>query len=208
MLLQLDQLQKVLDGFPYFFSLAMSDLETVADISLDIHLREQRVRLKDHSHPTLPGREFSNVFAMKYDLAGVGLLQAGNDPENRRLTASGGTEQDESFTFGNMEIDVLEYTRLTETLADSDDTGSDRRRTSVQAGCCWLISDHGLFRSHWNPLIDIKPVACKEQYAENQKREKRQHNRDGIRRFNLAFVEFRKNVEWSGLRASGKIARD
>ena len=66
---------------------------------------------------------------MKYDFAGVGLFQTGNDSQNRRLAAARGAQQNQRFTFGNIKGDVFEHTRLAKALADTNHTRGHRRRT-------------------------------------------------------------------------------
>lgn len=66
MLLKLDQFQQLLYRFSNLLSFASSDLETVANVPLDIHLWKQRIRLEDHANPALARRQFSNIFPVKY----------------------------------------------------------------------------------------------------------------------------------------------
>ena len=192
MLLKLDQLQQVLYRFSNLLSFASSDLETVANVPLDIHLWEQRIRLEDHANPALARRQFGNIFPVKYHLARVGLLQAAMIlrivvlPLRRPLANKRFTSATSKVTFSSTEV--------FQSVADTHHTSGNRNRTPIRIERRWLLFDHGYFGFHGNPLIHIKPIAGKKQYAKNQEREQRQHDGDGIRGFDLAFVELSVNV--------------
>jgi hypothetical protein len=43
-------------------------------------------------------------------------------------------------------------------------------------------------------LVSVHPIARKEEHAKNEKRKQSQHYRNGIGRFDLAFIELCKDV--------------
>src|SRR6476661_3142115 len=56
--------------------------------------------------------------------------------------------------------------------------------------------------------INVQPVAREKQHTEDQERKQREDDRDRVRRFDLAFVELRENVERRSLCSSGEISGD
>src|SRR3954465_8360575 len=58
------------------------------------------------------------------------------------------------------------------------------------------------------PSVDVEPITREKQHAEDQERKEREHDRDRVRRLDLSFVEFRKDVERGCLGASREVAGD
>src|SRR5918999_1330569 len=54
--------------------------------------------------------------------------------------------------------------------------------------------------------VNVEPITCKEEHAEDQEREEREHDRDRVRSFDLSFVERRKDVERGCLRSSREVS--
>src|SRR5262249_4112820 len=62
------------------------------------HVREEAVRLEHHAHVAAVGRQARDVLAVDDDRAGVGAVEAGDEPEGGRLPAPGRAEQREGLT--------------------------------------------------------------------------------------------------------------
>ena len=69
-----------------------------------------------------------------------------------------------------------------------------------------MFRDQCLFRFHDYASVNVEPVTREKQHAEYQERKQCQHDRDRVRRFDLAFVELCEDVERRGLCASGEIS--
>ena len=77
------------------------------DVAVDGQVRIERVALEDHRDPPLPRREPVDEDAADPDLAGRGLLEPGDHPENCRLAGAGGTEQHEELAVAALEVDAV-----------------------------------------------------------------------------------------------------
>ena len=80
------------------------DLQAVADIVGNAHVRKKRVGLKYHADVTLLDRHRCHVFAIeRYPAAGIGQLEPCDNPQHGRLAATGRPEQNQRFAAGNVE---------------------------------------------------------------------------------------------------------
>jgi hypothetical protein len=77
---------------PFLFRDA-ADLQTVGDITGDVHVRKQRVVLKHHADFPLVGRDVVHPLAADQDLAAVRAQESRGQIEQRGLAAAGGAEQ-------------------------------------------------------------------------------------------------------------------
>ncbi len=66
--------------------------ERDGDVLVRRHVRVERVALEDHGDVAGPRIEIRDPLAADEDVARVGVLQSGDQPEQRRLAASGGPE--------------------------------------------------------------------------------------------------------------------
>src|ERR1700726_446724 len=88
-------------------------------------MRPDRVGLKNHSHVALLRRhEHAAIgryehLVVKRDLAGIRLLEAGNDAQGRRLAATARSEQRENLAAMDVERDVVKGTERIELLGDA-----------------------------------------------------------------------------------------
>src|SRR5713226_730595 len=69
-------------------------------------MRVERVALKDHGDAAFARRQIVDQAAANEDLAGSRLLEAGDHPQQRRLTGTGGAEEDEELALPALQVDV------------------------------------------------------------------------------------------------------
>jgi hypothetical protein len=74
-----------------------------SDIVVNGEMRKQSVRLKDSVNGTFVGRQAEEIFAIKNQAAGVGLVEAGDEPEQRGFAAARGAEKREEFAGSDVE---------------------------------------------------------------------------------------------------------
>ena len=86
----------------------------------DRHVAEQGIVLEDETDLAAAHVAAGHVFVVELDrpAAGVGLLQSGDDPQERRLARSGRAEQGHQFARFHGQADVLEGVEGAEGLAD------------------------------------------------------------------------------------------
>ena len=84
-----------------------------------------------------------DVLAADTDAAAVGMVEAGDQPQQRRLAAAGGAEKREELARPDVEVDVLEHVVVA--VGEVDAPRSGRRRlgaaSRLAASCPWY---HGL----------------------------------------------------------------
>jgi hypothetical protein len=117
------------------------ELERVGDVLEHGHVRPDRVGLEDHPevalvgrHEVPPGRGRHHPIAQG-DLARVGLLEAGHEPQRGGLAAAAGAEQGEDLAAPDRQRNGIHRRRLAEPLADAVER-EDR------------LADAGRLRSH------------------------------------------------------------
>ena len=115
------------------------------------HVAEERVVLEDETdlRDRRRGRLVTSS-SVKQDAtaARIGLLQAGDDAQQRRLARAGRAEQRDQLAAGNVEADVVEREEGPNDLADVAGLRCSSRQPSLRpqalVGCAPL--DHGLQR--------------------------------------------------------------
>ena len=93
--------------------------QPVADVALDVHVREQGVALEDRVDVAPVGRHVDDVAARDLDAAAVGADEAADDPHRRRLAAAARPEHGEELAGADLERQVVERHRLAVALADA-----------------------------------------------------------------------------------------
>ena len=90
---------------------------------------EERVVLEDRVHVTVVRRLARHVLAAEEDLAGVGLLEARDHAQGRRLARARGPEHREELAAGDLEVDMVDGDDVAVGLPDADaaDVGDGRR---------------------------------------------------------------------------------
>ena len=115
---ELDELERLARAL---LALALSDLallQAVGDVVEDRHVREERVLLEDGVHVALVGRRARDVAAADQDLALVGLLEAGDHPQRRRLAAAARPEQRQELALVDAQVDRVHRDERAEPLRD------------------------------------------------------------------------------------------
>ena len=83
-------------------------LEAVADVLADRHVREERVVLEDGVDVARVRRLPGDVLAAERDPARVGLLEAGDHAQRRRLAGARRAEQREELARGDCQVDAVD----------------------------------------------------------------------------------------------------
>src|SRR5205814_7349775 len=83
------------------------DLEPVADVVGNRHVREERVVLEHGVGLAGVWRQRGDVAPAELDAAGVGTFETGDEPQQRRLARPGGSEQREELALVHLEIDAV-----------------------------------------------------------------------------------------------------
>src|SRR6185503_21349593 len=99
----------------------LADLEAEGHVLAHGEVLEGRVMLEDEADPPLLRGETRRVLAEDEDVALVGLLEAGDHAEERRLAASARAEQGRQRAASNGNRDVVEGGELTEALGHPPD---------------------------------------------------------------------------------------
>ena len=73
-----DELEQVVDALAPVGAVLAADLQAELDVLRRRHVREERVRLEDHPHVALVGRDARHVLAVDDDRAGVRAVEAGD----------------------------------------------------------------------------------------------------------------------------------
>ena len=93
-------------------------LEGEGDVAAHAHVRIERVGLEHHGEPALRRADLGDVLAVDQDLAGGHVLEAGDQPQERRLAAARGADEDGELAVLDVEIDAVDDVDGAERLAD------------------------------------------------------------------------------------------
>ena len=93
-------------------------LEAEGEVLPDAHVRVERVGLEDHGELALGRRHLGHVCAVDEDVAAADLLEAGDHPEQRRLAAAGGADEDDELAVVDLEVDAVDHLGGAEALHD------------------------------------------------------------------------------------------
>jgi hypothetical protein len=89
-------------------------------------VRPEGVVLEDHADVALVGRQPAHHPVAETDLAGVGLIEAGEEAEEGGLAAAGGPEQGEQLAIGDGQLGAVDRGDLAEALGNLRDVDVDR----------------------------------------------------------------------------------
>ena len=103
-----DELEQLADPLPPVGLRLAPDPQPVLDVLLGGHVREEAVGLEDHPHVALVGRRARQVLPVDDDPSGVGLVEAGDEAQRRRLAAAARAEQRDELPRVEREVDPLE----------------------------------------------------------------------------------------------------
>ena len=84
-------------------------LEPESDIFIHIHVRPERIVLKDHGHVAFFRRETGDILAVQQDPARICRDQARENAEKCGFTAAGGTKQKCHFAIVDGQGDIVEH---------------------------------------------------------------------------------------------------
>src|SRR5690606_27612442 len=87
-------------------------------VVVDRHVRVERVRLKDHGDVPVLGRHIVDHTIPNQNLPLRDLLQAGEKSEQRRLTTSGGPDEDDKLLVLDFDVHVGDNLDIAETLVN------------------------------------------------------------------------------------------
>ena len=116
------------------------------------HVREQAVGLEDHAHVALVGRLAEHVLTVHEHLARVGPLEAGDDPQRRRLAAAARSEQGDELAGVNLEVEIVER----------DDIAEGTTKPTKLDGChagLFLVRDRDTGRAAAAPAEQVQSRA-------------------------------------------------
>src|SRR4051812_12309377 len=103
-----DELEQLADASRALALVPAADLQPELDVLRGRHVREQRVRLEHHAHVALRRRDVRDVLAVDDDPAAVGSIEAGDEPQRRRLAAARRAEQREELALAELHLDPVE----------------------------------------------------------------------------------------------------
>ena len=94
-------------------------LQAVRDVVEHREVREERVRLEDRVDGPPVGRQARDVAAVDQHDAGVRPLEAGDQPEGRRLAAAGRPEQRQELAFDDGQVERVDGGDVAEAPGDA-----------------------------------------------------------------------------------------
>ena len=138
LVLHLDQRQHPVDLALDRRLVGPRDLQPEGDVLAHRQVREEGVALEDRVDLALVGRQVGDVLAVEQDPPLVGLLEPGQDPQQRRLAAARGAEQREELPAPDRQRHPVHGADLAEVLVDVlelEELGhSGRSQRSTAAG--------------------------------------------------------------------------
>ena len=114
--LQLHEVDQLVDAGLRLGRRALADLQPERDVVAHRHVLEGRVVLEDEADASLLGRRVGGVLAREEDLARVGLLEAGDDPQQRRLARAARAEERGEGASVDIDRHVVERMEVPEVL--------------------------------------------------------------------------------------------
>ena len=90
---QADEVDHFQDPLPYLLFRPLLDFQAEGDVIENGHIAEQGVVLEDEADAPLGSGNVVDPAAVDEDVAAVGILQAGQHAQDRRLAAAAGTEE-------------------------------------------------------------------------------------------------------------------
>ena len=166
------------------------------------HVTEQRVVLKDEADSPLAGLPVRRILAVEQHAAAVGRLEAGDDPQQRRLAAARRPEQRDELAGRTSKLTSRSAAKLPKVLLTlrmsmlmlSSGTGDLANLDSARDS----RSFHRSPRSVFHDCLQHK----------RDEREKREQRRDSERRLELVFVVENLDVQRQRVRQAADVSRD
>ena len=100
-------------------------------VLVDGHVRVERVGLEDHRQPALRRRNVVDAAAIDSQLTFGHGLEPRDHPQQRRLAATGRTDEDDEFSVFDAEVDALYHRGRAETLDDVDEFETGHLRCPI-----------------------------------------------------------------------------
>ena len=113
-----DDAEQLVDALAHALLRLLADLQPERDVLAHGHVLERGVVLEHEADPAPLRRDVGRVGAVDLDLAAVGLLEPGDDPQQRRLARAARPEQRGQRAVGDLERDALERDEVAERLGD------------------------------------------------------------------------------------------
>jgi hypothetical protein len=112
--------------------------------------RPQRVGLEHHADVALPWRHVEHILAADDDRTVLGLVEARDEAQQRRLPATGRTEEGEELAGLDIEVDVLQH--MQRTVVEVHVADADRLGGAVRKGRLVDIDSHSPFLPDHLPM--------------------------------------------------------
>jgi hypothetical protein len=116
-LAELDQVGGPLHPLPHPGPVDLAHAQAEGDVVEHGQVREDRVALEHHRQVALARRQVGDVGVADAHPAAVGVLQAGQQPQQRRLAAAAGPQQHHELAVGDLQVDIVDGGGLVEDLA-------------------------------------------------------------------------------------------
>ena len=109
---QADEVDHFQDPLPYLLFRPLLDFQAEGDVIENGHIAEQGVVLEDEADAPLGSGNVVDPAAVDEDVAAVGILQAGQHAQNRRLAAAAGTEEGDELALVDAKGNVARRVEL------------------------------------------------------------------------------------------------
>ena len=127
----------------------MANLQAVAEVLADGHVRVERVCLEDHRDVAVPRLQVGHVAVADRDAPVGRLLEPRHDAQERRLSAAGWSDQDEKLAVGDLERHVVECGDLPGEAFREIGQGNCRHRADGIAHMCELQAERNSIFTKW-----------------------------------------------------------
>ena len=108
--------------------------QSESDVLAHAHVRIERVGLEHHRQAALGRRRVDDIGPVDQDLAAGGVLQPGDETQQRRLSTAGRSDEHDERAVGDGEVDVLDDVDLAEAFLDALELDLSHNRRSLFHG--------------------------------------------------------------------------
>jgi hypothetical protein len=142
---QADELEHPLDALLHLTLRQLPQPQAEGDVLEHRHVRPQRVALEHHRRRPALRRQAGDVASVDEDATAIGMEEAADHAQRRRLPAARRAEQAGQLAAAHLEVEVVDDRAAAEVLRDALDAEA--------AGICvgHLI---------WNPSASRPPITC------------------------------------------------
>ena len=103
---------------PLWAALSGIDTKSEGHVLENSHVLEQRIVLKHKADLALTNMAIRSIDTIQYDLARIGSLEPGNDPQQGRFTAAGWTQKCNQLSRRKLKTDIIERLEFAEILTN------------------------------------------------------------------------------------------